>query len=456
MLRITIAGASGYIGQNLIENLPKEYTIRGLSRSPKTSPQENLTWKSVDLFSSSHTSQALKDTDVAIYLVHSMLPSTRLFQGSFHDTDLILADNFAHACIENQVKQIVYLSGIVPLGKTSKHLQSRKEVEDVFLATGIPCTILRAGLVVGNGGSSYEILKNLAINLPAMILPKWTQSKTQIIYIDDIVEILKDTVRRPEAFRRTLNVTNGENLKYKDLIRLTIKHVGKRIFTFSLPVNYTAISKLWVTLFGESKYELVSPLVDSLLCDFSEIRPDPLIQPHIRYRSYAKMLQEVSSKKIEKKGSTSSKPKKVNNVRSIQRLTTDTQLDAHDVADAYLKWLPASTNFFVRVQQKNDKIAFSLFGLLPLLILEYMPDLKLENRTKFHVKGGLLTKTKDTGSLEFRVIDRGRFVLASINEFIPSLPWFIYKYTQAPLHQLVMKRFGKYLSRTFPKRISKI
>ena len=90
-----------------------------------------------------------------------MLPSTRLFQGSFHDTDLMLADNFANACKENKVKQIIYLSGIIPQGKLSKHLESRKEVEEVFLATGIACTIFRAGLVVGNGGSSFEILKNL-------------------------------------------------------------------------------------------------------------------------------------------------------------------------------------------------------------------------------------------------------------------------------------------------------
>ena len=281
MTKITIAGASGYIGKNLLSQIPKEYIVKALSRKIKVSESNNINWVEVDLFSFGSTSKALADTDIAIYLVHSMIPSTRLFQGSFHDTDLMLADNFANACKENRVKQIIYLSGVVPLGKLSKHLESRKEVEDVFLATGIPCTIFRAGLVVGNGGSSFEILKNLTINLPAMVLPVWTRSKTQIIFIEDMIKFLVLSINRVEYHDKTLNITNGENLQYDDLIRLTLKHVGKKMFLLPVPINYTSFSKLWVTIFGQSEYQLVSPLVDSLLCDFSEITPHDLIKNKI-------------------------------------------------------------------------------------------------------------------------------------------------------------------------------
>src|ERR1700733_2455700 len=99
-----------------------------------------------------------------------MLPSTRLFQGNFADADLLIADNFANACLKNKVKQIIYLGGLVPTDSISKHLASRQEVEEIFKATGIPCTILRAGMVAGRGGSSFEILRSLVTNLPAMIL----------------------------------------------------------------------------------------------------------------------------------------------------------------------------------------------------------------------------------------------------------------------------------------------
>jgi len=452
MLNITVAGASGYIGMNLISQISNDYNIKALSRNKRASNQKNVHWTEVDLFSFSSTTEAFKDTDIAVYLVHSMLPSTRLFQGSFHDTDLMLADNFANACIDNNVKQIIYLSGIVPQGKVSLHLESRKEVEDVLLSTGIPCTILRAGLIVGNGGSSFEILKNLSINLPVMVLPKWTQSKTQVIELDDMIEIIKRVTNDPTYFNRVLNITNGENLKYKDLIKLTAKHVGKKTIFIPVPINYTSFSKLWVTIFGQSQYNLVSPLVDSLLCDFSEIQPDKLIIDFIQSKNFKDMLNKISVKKHIKRRIKKTENQK-NNVRSIQRLTTQIKYKVEDVANSYLEWLPSYTNFIVKVEKNHDIIKFYLFGLFPLLILKYIPDLKMINRAKFHVVGGLLTKTKDTGWLEFRSVSSGKFVLASINEFVPSLPWYIYKYSQAMIHKFVMIEFGKYLSQ--PKKSGK-
>jgi uncharacterized protein YbjT (DUF2867 family) len=120
-----------------------------------------------------------------------MLPSSRLFQGNFQDTDLLLADNFVKACVKNNVKQIIYLGGLVPISGKSKHLDSLKEVEEVFEHTGIPLTILRAGMVVGEGGSAFEILRNLVFNLPGMILPEWSKCNTQAIYIEDLLATIK-------------------------------------------------------------------------------------------------------------------------------------------------------------------------------------------------------------------------------------------------------------------------
>ena len=130
--KIVIAGATGFIGRWIIEEFEKDFKIIALSRK-KILHQENknVEWRKVDLYSISSSENALKGADIGIYLVHSMQPSTRLSQGKFEDTDLLLADNFSLAAQKNNLKQIIYLGGILPKDKNeiSKHLSSRYEVE---------------------------------------------------------------------------------------------------------------------------------------------------------------------------------------------------------------------------------------------------------------------------------------------------------------------------------------
>jgi len=446
MLRVTIAGASGFVGSNLVAKIRNNFKIKALSRKLKESDHVNVEYFKTDLFSLTSTSKALENTDVAIYLVHSMKPSSRLFQGNFHDTDLILADNFIHACKKNGVKQIIYLGGIVPEGYISKHLESRKEVEGILKSSGIPCTILRAGMVVGNGGSSFEILKNLVHTLPGMILPKWTASNTQIIYLDDLIDIIEFSINNIKVYGETINIVNGEVIKYRDLIVQTKQHLKKKSFLIPVPINYTAFSKLWVSVFGKSDYELVSPLIESLLCDFSKIIPSPHIEHLIKYRTYRDMLKhiniDVSRKKARNKRSI------INNVRSIQRLPGNGNKKSNEIVELYMKWLPRYMKPLIKVKKtESQRVNFYLIGLSkPLLTLQYIPNPADKDRVKLHIVGGLLTDTTDTGWLEFRDIENGKYFLASINEFFPSLPWYIYKFTQAPIHKLTMMNFGKFLN----------
>lgn len=444
-MKITIAGASGFIGQKLISDIQNEYSIRGLSRFKPKSTSTNIQWISTDLFSLQSTTEALKDTEIAIYLVHSMLPSSRLFQGSFQDTDLLLADNFAQACQLAKVKQIIYLGGLVPDKNISKHLQSRKEVEDVFKSTNIPTTILRAGMVVGNGGSSFEILKNLVINLPIMILPLWAKSLTQVIYIQDLVSIIKNAINNPAYFNQTLDVINGEKITYKELILKTSDYLHKKKFLIQVPINYIGLSKLWVKIFGQTHYELVSPLIDSLLCDFSHDYIAPLVGQHLKYKTYQSMLPEISTPKIlTKKSNTNSKE---NLVRSIQRLPNPKKLSSFDISEKYMNWLPLFFKSLIFIKRDSDIIFFMfLFFKKPLLILKRMKSVNHPDRVKFHIIGGLLSKTDNTGWLEFRIISGGKYTITGIHNFVPALPWYIYKYTQAIVHVYVIKKFSKYLS----------
>jgi nucleoside-diphosphate-sugar epimerase len=443
---ITIAGASGFIGRNLIKKLNTKFTIRGLSRSDRAST-DRVDWHKTDLFSYQSIDHALKDTEVAVYLVHSMLPSSTLFQGNFQDTDLLLADNFAKACVNNQVKQIIYLGGLVPSQGISKHLKSRQEVENVLKTTGIAITILRAGMVVGDGGSSFEILKNLVFNLPAMILPQWTKSNTQAIHIDDLTSVIATSIKNMNFYNKTINAVNGQKITYEDLIRKTAAYFGKPQNMIPVPINYTSFSKLWVKFFGNADYELVSPLIDSLLCELPTPAIPQEIESCIQYRSYDSMLGTIQKEKRNTRRSRTKEFDLKKTVRSIQRLENPKKLTESKVSDAYIEWLPNHLHHLINVLSEGSKISFFLKGVkTPLLILDRVNKQDSLERIKFHIIGGLLSKTKDTGWLEFRIIANGEYTLASINEFIPSLPWYLYKYTQAPFHAFVMKSFSRYLN----------
>ncbi len=440
---VGVAGASGFVGRNLLDSRLPGVHIRAMSRRTRE-PAPGVEWVAADLFSYQSTLKALEGVDVAVYLVHSMLPSTRLFQGSFQDTDLLLADNFSRACVASGVKRIIYLGGLIPEGKISTHLESRREVEDVFAASGIPTTVLRAGMVVGHGGSSFEILKNLVLNLPAMILPHWTKSSTQTIYIDDLVRVLNACIESDQLAGKTIDVVNGEHITYADLIRQASKHFDRKTASISVPVNYLGLSKLWVSVFGQSDYELVSPLVDSLRCDLPSPEVPEELSEHIRFRSFAAMLGEIPKAKYEKRAKKRSSGDKT--VRSIQRLA-ENPLSEMEIGEEYFDWLPEKLNGLLRAEKEGDLIKFQVIGLgAPLLVLKLIKGQQNLDRVKFHIVGGLLTQTTDTGWLEFRSVAGGKYVLSSVNEFMPSLPWYVYKLTQAPVHAWVMHEFSKHLA----------
>ena len=146
--KIAVAGSSGFVGSALLPRLAKEHQVVALTRGDIPN-QENISWVQCDLFSLLETEKALKGVDFAVYLVHSMLPSAQLTQGSFQDLDLLVADNFARAAELNNIKQIIYVGGIIPSNQElSKHLKSRKEVENALAFRKAKLTTLRAAMIL--------------------------------------------------------------------------------------------------------------------------------------------------------------------------------------------------------------------------------------------------------------------------------------------------------------------
>jgi uncharacterized protein YbjT (DUF2867 family) len=453
-LTIAIAGAGGYIGRWFIHYFKDKYNLIGLSRNQvKSNPEPQVEWRQVELYSISSTIDALKGVDVAIYLVHSMNASTRLNQGSFEDTDLLLADNFSRAASINHVKQIIYLGGLLPdepEEKLSRHLRSRLEVEKTLGSRKSKLTALRASIIVGPGGSSFDMIKNLVNRLPVLMCPKWTESLTQPISLRDTLDIMDTCIANPNVYGKAIDIGSHEVMSYRKMLERTAEVMGKKRIVFSIPVFSLGLSKLWVGLFGDSPPQLVSPLVESLKHTLTVSPELSFKEKEIDYLSYEESVNEALNSKEKLKLPTYIRTKSAKNtVRSIQRMKNVHGDSAIWVANRYNLWLPSFFKFLINGKNNgNGAIGFHLLnGKKPMLELTMIPDRSDEDRQLFYITGGWLVRRFDYGWLEFRGVLDNRYMISAIHEFVPRLPWFIYLNTQARLHLWVMNRFNSYLKK---------
>lgn len=454
---VAVAGASGFVGRAFCDAHRDRYQLVGLSRAaaqplPDSGPHQ---WRSCDLYSQLQIERALAGVDVAIYLVHSMMPRDRLTQADFADLDLILADNFARAAARAGVRKIVYLGGIIPQGvdELSRHLASRLEVEQALAAHGVPVTTLRAGLVVGAGGSSFRILLRLVERLPAMLVPRWTRTPTQPIALDDVLELLAQVVDRSEFDGGTWDIGGPDVVTYRQMIADVAELTERRRVLLPAPLFSPRLSRLWVSLVTGTPRALVGPLVESLrhpMVARNRDLQDAVGQPGVPWRTVlAQALAERSTVSPLRTSADRLAIRRSRKVRSVQRLARPPQTSAMDIARAYLAWLPRFMWPWLRVDSDERSARFYLRLIpKPLLSMRLSTERSTEERTLFYVDGGLLVApTKPLGRLEFRISPVGDHVIAAVHEFEPRLPWYLYVFTQALVHLLVMWGFDRYLRR---------
>jgi uncharacterized protein YbjT (DUF2867 family) len=459
-MKIVIAGATGFIGRYLVKELKNNHQVIALSRTKRAQSQGPIEWKQLDLFSMSATKEALKGADIAIYLIHSMAPNSRLIQSSFENNDLIIADNFSRAAQENGVKQIVYLGGIVPKGKKiSKHLKSRFEVEKVLASRGTALTSLRAGMVVGPSGSSYTILEKLVKRLPLMVLPNWTKSKTEVIGIWDLLKVFKEVIGNESYYNRSLDITNRQTITYEQMLRFTAKALNKKRIFIPVPINSLSFSKLWVAKITGGSYELTSPLIESLRYDILADEKNPQIEELIEDRDFISLVKKVQNNIDPLKRGPKVKikaPPRPNTVLSVQRYEGIGVMDANEIANHYMEFLPYFFKSLIHVKIIDGSICNFHIRLLkkPILQLTHVPERSNPDRHLFYITGGILVKRINHGWLEVRQVLNKEITLMAIHEFLPALPWFIYVNTQAKFHLYVMNQFRKYLLRAVPRNPS--
>ncbi|GGF25745.1 NmrA family protein [Halobacillus andaensis] len=451
---VALTGATGYIGNNLLEKLTKYADVIALSRNgDHKEDSEHVTWRSCDLYSMADAEKGLEGADIAVYLVHSMLPSAKLTQGSFEDMDVILSDNFAQAAKKQGVKQIVYLSGIIPKAKRlSRHLRSRLEVEKILGAYGVPVTTIRAALIVGPKGSSFPILAKLVKRLPIMALPKWTRIKTHPIALPDVLNALNTSIDNQNLKGKAIDVGGPEVMTYKEMMLQTAEAMGKNPRLFDVPFITVKLSRLWVSLTTQSPKEMVYPLIESLVHPMTA-SPERMEKEVSEGTMTFKEAAEWSLKEEAEQSGSSKKKRKTpqvqKDVRSVQRICLPEGKDATWAAKHYVEWLAEKFAPMIQTesdQKNNYKIKTALTGQ-PLLKMGYSTERSTANRTLYYLTGGVFfdASKNERGRLEFRQIPDSQECIVAIHDYMPSLPWFVYKYTQAKAHIFVMYLFRKHL-----------
>ena len=452
---VVVAGATGFIGSALAPRLSDRYRMIGLSRSAGAEIAGYETIRRVDLFLRKNTEAALEGADIAIYLVHSMMPSARLVQAHFSDLDLLCADNFARAARSQGVKHIVYVSGLLPdQADLSEHLESRLEVERVLAAYDVPVTTLRAGIVVGSRGSSFQILSRLVHRLPMMVCPSWTSTKTQAVDLEGLLRVMAAVVDTENPVTHTYDVAATPAISYRELMGAMANVLGVRRMMLPVPFVTPRLSGLWVAMTTGAPMSLVAPLVESLKHEMTARTDRAFRHPAERPIGVEAMLRgALESAAPERRDA----PKAFRGLRrtpgpptvvSVQRMALPPGKDSTWAADEYLSWLPRGIGHFVPISvvSDGDKVEFRLMRKGPVLLhLERRSTQDPEKRRVFRVLGGLLARQTERGRLEFREVLDGGTLLVGLHEFCPRLPWWIYRVTQALFHAWVMGRFARHL-----------
>jgi uncharacterized protein YbjT (DUF2867 family) len=265
-MKILLTGATGYIAQRLLPVLLQSghkviCCVRDKSRFNHEKYQSSdLSVIEVNFLNEQTLKKIPDDIDAAYYLIHSM--STNI--GDFAKMEDISARNFRHRIELTNAKQVIYLSGITNNVKLSKHLNSRKNVEEILKSDKYALTTLKAGIIIGSGSASFEIIRDLVEKLPLIIGPRWLNTRSQPIAIRNVLEFLMGVLNNEPTYNNSYDIGGPEVLTYKEMLLRFAKVRGLKRMIWVIPVMTPRLSSYWLYFVTSTSYSLASNLVNSM------------------------------------------------------------------------------------------------------------------------------------------------------------------------------------------------
>lgn len=303
-MKILLTGATGYIGKRLLPMLLKDghevvCCVRDKSRfNYSVTLSDNLKVIETDFLNPDTLANIPEDIDAAYYLIHSMSDTA----GNYDEMESESAHNFIKRLNATAARQIIYLSGIVNDTSLSKHLSSRKAVEDILNSGNVPLTTLRAGIIVGSGSASFEIIRDLVDKLPVMITPKWLNTKCQPIAITDVLEILLRSLLNSQTYNQNFDIGGPDILTYKEMLLRFAKAKKLKRYIFTMPVMTPKLSSYWLYFVTSTSYKLASSLVSSMkvevICKDNRINAVLGINPITYEKALERALQKIQEDDI--------------------------------------------------------------------------------------------------------------------------------------------------------------
>jgi uncharacterized protein YbjT (DUF2867 family) len=258
-VKVLVAGASGFVGRRLCVALDQTcHDVVAMTRNPSGYRGAGTPVRG-DIQDSAALTSAMAGCQIAYYLVHS------LQEGDFERRDAAGAAAFGEAAARAGLRRIIYLGGLGDdADDLSAHLRSRREVENRLGAGGVPVTVIRAGIIIGHGGISWELTRQLVERLPVMITPRWVATRTQPIAVDDVVRYLTGVLEAPEAAGRVYEVGGPEVLQYSAMLRRVAAIENRPLLIVPVPLLSPSLSSLWLTLVTDIDPATGRALIDSM------------------------------------------------------------------------------------------------------------------------------------------------------------------------------------------------
>lgn len=299
-MKILLTGVTGYIGRRLLIQLLEEghhvvCSVRDERHFGAHLFKNNLDQIEViqnDFLDTDTLTDIPTDIDVAYYLIHSMSSS----DGDFSEKEKISAENFRNVLEKTTVKQVVFLTGIINEDKLSKHLESRKNVEKALQSSVYGLTCLRAGIIVGSGSASFEIIRDLVEKLPMMITPRWLKTRCQPIAIRNVMQFLVGVLGQEFTFNKNYDIAGTDILTYKEMLLQYARIRGLKRYILIVPVMTPKLSSYWLYFVTSTSYFLAKNLVDSMKIDVVANKNDLAERLGIHLFSYSEAINQAFDK----------------------------------------------------------------------------------------------------------------------------------------------------------------